>query len=286
MNFQVIGVSHHTAPVEVREQLAIPDERLDAAVRELVQQPGVNECLIVSTCNRVELLADVSDPSVDLQLLLGVIHRRDLSPLATHFYQWRERQAIRHVFRVASSLDSLVVGEPQILGQMKQAYRVAREAGAARANLHALISRAFVVANVCDAGSARVLAGLGFAALATSSGASAWAYGTRDGRITCDQAHARAIVDATDLPVSADLERGFGATANDVAETYRHAAAVGLVGATIEDATPASRKDKPLFEHRRGDRARRRRRGSDAQAPISVHAHRARRRLPARQHRS
>ena len=103
-------------------------------------------------------------------------------------------------------------------------------------------TRAFVIANVWDAGSARVLAGLGFAALATSSGASAWAYGTRDGRITRDQAlaHARAIIDATDLPVSADLESGFGATANDVAETYRHAAAVGLVGATIEDATSSS----------------------------------------------
>ena len=88
-------------------------------------------------------------------------------------------------------------------------------------------TRAFVIANVWDAGSARVLAGLGFAALATSSGASAWAYGTRDGRITRDQAlaHARAIVDATDLPVSVDLEHGFGATVNDVAETYRDAAA-------------------------------------------------------------
>ena len=111
-------------------------------------------------------------------------------------------------------------------------------------------TRAFVIANAWDAGSARVLAGLGFAAIATSSYATAGAYGTRDGRITCDQAlaHARAIVDATDLPVSVDLESGFGATANDVAETYRHAAAVGLVGATIEDATPTSRKDKPLFD--------------------------------------
>jgi 2-methylisocitrate lyase-like PEP mutase family enzyme len=110
-------------------------------------------------------------------------------------------------------------------------------------------TRAFVIANAWDAGSARVLAGLGFAAIATSSYATAGAYGTRDGRITRDQAlaHARAIVDATDLPVSADLESGFGATANDVAETYRHAAAVGLVGATIEDVTPTSRKDK-LFD--------------------------------------
>src|SRR6516165_2187885 len=111
-------------------------------------------------------------------------------------------------------------------------------------------TRAFIIANVWDAGSARVLAGLGFAALATSSAASAWAYGMRDGRITRDQAlaHARAIIDATDLPVSVDLESGFGATANDVAETYRQAAAVGVVGATIEDLTPTRRKDKPLFD--------------------------------------
>ena len=111
-------------------------------------------------------------------------------------------------------------------------------------------TRAFVIPNVWDAGSARVLAGLGFAALATSSGASAWAYGRRDGGITRDQAlaHARAIIDATDLPVSADLESGFGATANDVAETYRVAAAAGLVGATIEDLRPAGRKNKPLFD--------------------------------------
>src|SRR5262249_51807903 len=86
-------------------------------------------------------------------------------------------------------------------------------------------TRAFVIGNAWDAGSARVLAGLGFAAIATSSYATAGAYGTRDGTITRDQAlaHARAIVDATDLPVSADLESGFGAIANNVAETYRHA---------------------------------------------------------------
>jgi 2-methylisocitrate lyase-like PEP mutase family enzyme len=110
--------------------------------------------------------------------------------------------------------------------------------------------RSFVIANVWDAGSARVLAGLGFTALATSSGASANIYGTRDGRITRDQAlaHARAIAGAVDLPVSADLESGFGDTPKDVAETYRQAAAAGLVGATMEDATPLRSADKPLFD--------------------------------------
>jgi 2-methylisocitrate lyase-like PEP mutase family enzyme len=110
--------------------------------------------------------------------------------------------------------------------------------------------RAFVIANAWDAGSARILAGLGFAAIATSSGAAAGTYGTRDGRITRDQAlaHARAIAGATDLPVSADLESGFGDTPKDVAATYREAAAVGLVGATLEDATPGRKPDKPLFD--------------------------------------
>jgi 2-methylisocitrate lyase-like PEP mutase family enzyme len=110
--------------------------------------------------------------------------------------------------------------------------------------------RAFVIANAWDAGSARILAGLGFAAIATSSGASAGVYGTRDGKITRDQAiaHARAIAGATDLPVSADLESGFGDTLKEVAETYRQAAAAGLVGATIEDAVPGRPTDKPLYD--------------------------------------
>jgi 2-methylisocitrate lyase-like PEP mutase family enzyme len=111
-------------------------------------------------------------------------------------------------------------------------------------------SGAFVIANAWDAGSARILAGLGFSALATSSGASAGVYGRRDGGIARDQAlaHARAIVGATDLPVSADLESGFGSESKEVAETYRQAAAAGLVGATLEDATPGRSKDKPLFD--------------------------------------
>lgn len=109
---------------------------------------------------------------------------------------------------------------------------------------------AFVIANAWDAGSARILTGLGFAAIATSSGASAGTYGTHDGRITRDQAlaDARAIADATELPVSADLESGFGDTPQDVGETYRLAAATGLVGATIEDARPGRPTDRPLFD--------------------------------------
>jgi 2-methylisocitrate lyase-like PEP mutase family enzyme len=108
--------------------------------------------------------------------------------------------------------------------------------------------RVFVIPNPWDAGSARILAGLRFAALATSSGASAGTLGRRDGRVTRTEAlaHARAIVGATDLPVSADLEKGFGDAPSEAAETIRLAAEVGLVGGSIEDATgdPA----RPLYD--------------------------------------
>jgi 2-methylisocitrate lyase-like PEP mutase family enzyme len=107
---------------------------------------------------------------------------------------------------------------------------------------------AFVIPNPWDAGSARLLAALGFQALATSSGASAGVLGRRDGMVTRDEAlaHARAIVAATDLPVSADLEKGFGDTPAIVAETIRLAADVGLAGCSIEDAT--GDRERPLFD--------------------------------------
>ena len=107
---------------------------------------------------------------------------------------------------------------------------------------------AFVIANAWDAGSARVLAGVGFAALATSSGAAAGVLGRRDGRITREEAlaHCRAIVEATDLPVSADLENGFGHEPSAAAQAIRLAADTGLVGGSIEDAT--GNPEKPLYD--------------------------------------
>ena len=108
--------------------------------------------------------------------------------------------------------------------------------------------RAFVIANPYDAGSARILAGLGFAALATSSGAAAGVLGRRDGQITREEAiaHAKAIVDASPVPVSADLENGFGDAPEDAAETIRRAGEVGLVGGSIEDAS--GDKAHPIYE--------------------------------------
>jgi 2-methylisocitrate lyase-like PEP mutase family enzyme len=119
------------------------------------------------------------------------------------------------------------------------------EKGARFRALHA--SGTFVIPNPWDVASARILAGLGFPALATSSGASACALGRRDGTLSRDEAlaHARLIVEATDLPVSADLESGFSDAPEGVAETIRQAAAVGLVGCTIEDTT--GNPDTPLY---------------------------------------
>jgi len=149
----LLGINHNTAPIEVRERLAIPAERLADATRTLLHQPGIREGLILSTCNRVELLtlqddAEATSPQAKTDLLRFLheyfaVPPHDIQP---HLYEFREREAVRHLFRVASSLDSMVVGEPQILGQVKEAYTIARDAGAVSTHLEALLQRTFTVA--------------------------------------------------------------------------------------------------------------------------------------------
>jgi glutamyl-tRNA reductase len=146
MNFVLIGVNHRTAPVEVRERFAISEARLPEAVKELASYPGVEEGLIVSTCNRVELLARTTNGTADLNGFMKQLYGFDPAPYREHLYEYREREAVRHVFRVALSLDSMVVGEPQILGQVKEAYATARAVGAINSQLDALLTRAFAVA--------------------------------------------------------------------------------------------------------------------------------------------
>jgi len=146
MKFQLIGVNHKTAPVEVRERLAIPESRLAEATRRLAGHPGVAEAMVLSTCNRVELLTRVHNGRADLRAFLGEYFGVDASAYASHLYQWDDQEAVRHIFRVASSLDSMIVGEPQILGQVKQSYAVARAVGAVHSQLDALLTRAFAVA--------------------------------------------------------------------------------------------------------------------------------------------
>jgi glutamyl-tRNA reductase len=152
----LLGINHNTAPIEVRERLAIPAERLADAIRTLLHQPGIREGLILSTCNRVELLtlqdetADASrvqaNSTTDLLRFLHEYFAVQPGDIQPHLYEFREREAVRHLFRVASSLDSMVVGEPQILGQVKEAYTIARDAGAVSSHLEALLQRTFTVA--------------------------------------------------------------------------------------------------------------------------------------------
>jgi glutamyl-tRNA reductase len=148
LNLVLLGVNHNTAPIEVRERLAIPAGRLADATRTLLHQPGIREGLILSTCNRVELVTLQEDGSAGIDLL-RFLHEYFAVPAQTiqpHLYEFREREAVRHLFRVASSLDSMVVGEPQILGQVKESYTVAREVGAVSSQLDTLLQRAFTVA--------------------------------------------------------------------------------------------------------------------------------------------
>ena len=146
MRFQVIGVNHKTAPVEVRERLAIPESRLPEACQKLITQPGVEEGMIISTCNRVEVVAQLKNGTGDLRGFIREYFQVDPQEFEQHLYEFREQDAVRHVFRVAASLDSMVVGEPQILGQVKEAYATARAVGTVRAQLDQLLTRAFAVA--------------------------------------------------------------------------------------------------------------------------------------------
>jgi glutamyl-tRNA reductase len=146
MSFHLIGVNHKSAPVEVRERLAISDSRLPEALKRFTHHPGVDEGLILSTCNRVELLAQTRNGGADLRAFLREYFQLDDSTLDPHLYEYREQDAVRHLFRVASSLDSMVLGEAQILGQVKEAYATARAVGAVQSQLNQLLTRAFAVA--------------------------------------------------------------------------------------------------------------------------------------------
>jgi len=146
MNFQLIGVNHNSAPIEVRERLAIPESRLPDAMRRLAEFPGVDEGLILCTCNRVEVVAQSKNGGADLRRFLRDYFQLDPAQYEPHLYEYRESEAVRHLFRVAASLDSMLVGEPQILGQVKEAYATARAVGAVHSQLDLLLTRAFTVA--------------------------------------------------------------------------------------------------------------------------------------------
>ena len=146
MSLVLIGVNHKTAPIALRERSAISREDLPETTRALADIPGVSECMIVSTCNRVEFLAAVESPEADLTAFLHNHFGIAPAELAPHIYDYRDQEAVRHLFRMAASLDSMVVGEPQILGQVKEAFAVARTAGTVAGQLEHLLQSAFAAA--------------------------------------------------------------------------------------------------------------------------------------------
>ncbi|NNE17710.1 MAG: glutamyl-tRNA reductase [Myxococcales bacterium] len=146
-DFVVVGLSHRTAPVEVRERLAVAPDRLEQELREFAKSGRFDEALLISTCNRVELYATSVDPITAGHNAREAFAGRLSQPVGDQvLYQERGVDVIRHVFRVASSLDSLVVGEPQILGQVKEAFDAAKGAGTVGTLLGRCFTQAFATA--------------------------------------------------------------------------------------------------------------------------------------------
>lgn len=145
----ILGVNHHNASVEVREQLALSDQALDNALHRVVELPAIDEGVILSTCNRVEVVAVTTRGDAAVDVLTDFFATRqplDRDKLVDVISVFRDRDAIRHVFRIAASLDSMVVGEPQILGQVKDCYERAVAAGSTGAVLHRFFHKTFSVA--------------------------------------------------------------------------------------------------------------------------------------------
>ncbi len=147
MSLIALGINHRTAPVELREQVAITGERMSDALRDLTALPTVSEAAILSTCNRTELYCGLADDQADiLSEWLAQFHALDPAYIRPHLYSFPDAAAVRHLLRVAGGLDSMILGEPQILGQMKEAYQVASSAGTLDAALERLFQHTFSVA--------------------------------------------------------------------------------------------------------------------------------------------
>jgi glutamyl-tRNA reductase len=148
-NLVLVGVNHKTTPVEIREKLAFSQAKLEASLEQLVSSPEIIENIILSTCNRVEIYARVENTDRGIQLLQDFIcdyHSISRGNLDQYFYSFCDNQAVEHLFRVSSSLDSMVLGEAQILGQVKDAYSTARSFSSTGMVLNQLFEKAFNVA--------------------------------------------------------------------------------------------------------------------------------------------
>lgn len=145
MQLFAFGINHHNAPLVVREQFAFAPESLSEALRDLKARPGIEEAAILSTCNRTEVYCNTYEPDRAIAWLANYRHYNDTA-YQSYLATWPDEFAVRHAFRVASGLDSMVLGEPQILGQLKQAVRCAEQAGTLGVLLHKLFQRSFSIA--------------------------------------------------------------------------------------------------------------------------------------------
>ncbi|MFO1465955.1 MAG: glutamyl-tRNA reductase [Steroidobacteraceae bacterium] len=145
MPFRILGINHRTAPVAIREQVAFDEQHLPQALRALTREAGIAEAVILSTCNRTEVYWSGTASGDELIRWLGQ-SRPSEHDLSTSLYLHEEQAAVEHVFRVASGLDSMMLGESQILGQLKDAYRAAQEAGSTGPSLHKLFQASFSTA--------------------------------------------------------------------------------------------------------------------------------------------
>ena len=145
MQLYALGLNHHTAPLVIRERVAFQPEKLALALYDLAHAESVREAAILSTCNRTELYFAAEQPQHAADWLAR-FHHVALNDVSPYLYAYPQRDAIRHVFRVASGLDSMVIGEPQILGQVKDAVRHAEQAGTMGTLLHKLFQNTFAVA--------------------------------------------------------------------------------------------------------------------------------------------
>jgi glutamyl-tRNA reductase len=145
MQLFAFGINHQTAPLAVREQVVFHAETLIGALRELVDCRPVKEAAIISTCNRTEVYCNTENPHAAVDWMAGY-HNLKTQQIEPYLYRLPREQAVKHAFRVASGLDSMVLGEPQILGQFKQAVRTAQAAGTLGVLLHKLFQHTFAVA--------------------------------------------------------------------------------------------------------------------------------------------
>ena len=147
MSLLSLGINHQTAPVDIREKVAFAPEQMGRALVELQEFATINESVIVSTCNRTEIYCDTSSESVDaISHWLSGYHGMSAEALTPYIYQYNDQEVARHLFRVASGLDSMVMGEPQILGQLKQSFDQARNGNSIDSILGRLFQHSFNVA--------------------------------------------------------------------------------------------------------------------------------------------